>query len=344
MLIIMLILCALFFWFVKKWDDSGKLQSVDAARHSLEISAWVADWQWEEGIRDFRSITDGISSVQMFAAYFDESDNLRFTEEFLEMLPEAEKVSKQGSLVNLDLTIVNDRMNEDGSEVQKDPSIVSRLMATKESRAKHVDEIMDAVEKYNFHGVEIDYEKVQNKDWKNLILFYRELYQRLHAKDKSLRIVLEPRTPIEKISLPKGPVYVMMAYNLYGMHTGPGPKADHSFIAKQAGRLKKVPGKNVIAFSMGGFDWSEDGKVSAVTENKAAELSESSLQPPKRDPASGSLSFQYKDDDHVKHTVWYADEVTLSQWIGVARKAGYDKIAVWRLGDLGEGVLRYLNQ
>ncbi|WP_409344172.1 hypothetical protein [Paenibacillus sp. MBLB4367] len=65
-------------------------------------------------------------------------------------------------------------------------------------------------------GVEIDYEKIRDSDWSKVGIFYEELYRRLQAMGKTLRIVLEPRAPIERLTLPEGPVYVMMAYNLYG--------------------------------------------------------------------------------------------------------------------------------
>ncbi|MGO0059127.1 glycosyl hydrolase family 18 protein [Brevibacillus fluminis] len=332
-------------WGIKQWNDPDKLQKAEAAEPShLELSAWVADWQWQEGIEDLRSITDGLSSVQMFAAYFNEKDSLLFTAEAQQMLPKIKEAARQSSLVDVDLTIVNDRVNPDGTEVQKDSSIVTRLMATEESREKHLKEILDAVERFNFHGVELDYEKVDEKDWPNLIRFIGDLNQQLHDREKTLRVVLEPRTPIEKLSLPQGPVYVMMAYNLNGPNTQPGPKADQAFIAQLANRLKQVPGDNIIALSAGGFDWAENGEVTAVTEKQAVELSRGSLEPPRRDAASGSLSFQYVDKEDGKHTVWYADDETVEQWIQVARQSGYTKIALWRLGGLDKELLRYLNR
>lgn len=342
----MIVFCVIAVWYTKKWDDSDSLKKVSAAqqKQNLEVTAWVVDWQWQEGTADFNRITDGLTSVQAFAAYFDEADKLFFTEQFRRALPIIHDISRQGSYVNVDLTIVNDRLNKDGTEVQKDPAIVSRLMATKESREKHIKEIMDAVVSNQFHGVEIDYEKIDDKDWDNVLVFYRDLYQRLQAAGKTLRIVLEPRTPLEKLILPEGPTYVMMAYNLFGTKTGPGPKADDIFIEKLANRLKQAPGKNVIALAVGGFDWTEAGNVTSVTEQQAVQLAQSGLEPPKRDAASGSLSFQYVDQEGVTHTVWYADEVTLAQWVGVVRKAGFDKIALWRLGDFGQGMLHYVNE
>src|SRR5690606_32889434 len=116
--------------------------------------------------------------------------------------------------------------------------------------------IVALVEAYDLDGVEIDYERIGDGDWDNMTAFIAALYQELSARGLSLRVVLEPRAPIERLSLPRGPVYVMMAYNLYGSHSGPGPKADDAFIRQLAKRMDRLPGsQNRIAFATGGFDW-----------------------------------------------------------------------------------------
>jgi spore germination protein len=44
----------------------------------------------------------------------------------------------------------------------------------------------------------------------------------------------------------------------------------------------------------------------------------------------------------VKHTVWYADGTTLSQWIDAAKAKGIQNIAIWRLDELGSESLEQL--
>ncbi len=339
---IILFITAMFKWL------SGNTSLVEVKPTKVEpnpaLSTWVVDWQWKSGMDDLRSISSGLTNVQVFAAYFDETDHLYFTDQINEAMPVIFDTLKESGLADVDLTLVNDRLNQDGTGVQKDPDLITRLMATDKSRSKHIDEIVDKLTKYNFGGVEIDYEKIKDSDWRNVCDFYTELYQRLHAMDKTLRIVLESRMPIEKLALPKGPTYVMMAYNLYGTHSGPGPKADLAFIIQLAARMDQLPGENIIAISAGGFDWADQGKVTALTEKRASQLSLKSVNPPKRDAASRSVYFDYIDDDLAKHTVWYADEVTLSQWMSTLRQSGYPKIAIWRLGELGEDTLQQLNR
>lgn len=336
---ILVMIGAAIFYFMKQEPSKVKNEPIVEGTER-ESSAWIVDWQWETGIEDLRQMTKGLTSLQVFAAYFNKSDNLYFTEDMAEALPQIMKTAKDGGIDNISLSVVNDRINGDGTSIQKESALITRLMSSVESRTHHIDEILETVGRYDFQGIEIDYEAINTSDWDNLTVFYKELYERLQLQGKSLRIVLEPKAPLESINLPEGPIYIMMAYNLYGNHSGPGPKADHKLIRKLASRMNHIPGDSMIALSVGGFDWSEKGKVTALTEKRAAELAQETLESPKRDAASGSLSFEYRDDGGMKHTVWYADKETLSQWISVSQEAGYNNIALWRLGEWGQETLR----
>ncbi|MBP1991823.1 glycosyl hydrolase family 18 protein [Paenibacillus eucommiae] len=310
----------------------------------VELSAWLVDWQWQTGLEDLQAIYPSLNSLQVFAAYFDHTDSLYFTEAFNQAQPLISETRSQMGAAKRYLTLVNDRYDQNGKAVQKDSALITRLMSTTESRKRHIDEILARADTDGYDGIEIDYEKIADDDWEQVLLFYAELYQRLDVIGKSLRIVLEPRTPINKLSLPEGPSYVMMAYNLYGTHSGPGPKADHAFIAELADRMDPIPGEPYIAFALGGFEWNKDGKAAALTEKQAAELSQKSLDSPQRDTASGSVRFSYMAEDKSKHTVWYADDITLAGWIETARQAGYSNIALWRLGGMQDGMLEYLKR
>nr|MBC9203573.1 glycosyl hydrolase [Paenibacillus sp. PL91] len=310
----------------------------------LELSAWLADWQWQNGLENLEVLKEGLTSLQMFAAYFDQTDSLYFTDDYDEAMPEVLKLFEQSGLDHVYLTVVNDQILPSGESRQKDPELITRLMSSEESRRRHADELIAAAEQYGFGGVELDYERVAEEDWDKVLLFISDLYSRLKDKGKSLRVVLETRAKIEQLKMPEGPDYVMMAYNLYGFHSGPGPKADHAFIKQLTSRMAYLPGKPYIAFSVGGFDWQEAGKATALTEVQASNLAKQKGSTVRRDQASGSVYFDYTDEDQVKHTVWYADEKTLLQWIEIAQQADINKVAIWRLGEMQISSLDLLKQ
>lgn len=242
------------------------------------------------------------------------------------------------------LTVVNDIWHEDGTVAQKDTSLVSRLIATPESRRKHVQQLVDIVVQHGFDGLEIDYERIADEDWGRMEAFYTDLHAELTNRGKALRVVLEPRAPIEELSLPPGPSYVMMAYNLYGTHSGPGPKADQAFLKKLAARMDHLPGEPIMALAAGGFDWSADGDATSLTELAAIQLAEQVGASRRRDQASGAVFFAYTDEADVNHTVWYADADTFKLWIETLRGAGIQHVAMWRLGEWSEESLHYLTE
>ncbi|MFS0781166.1 glycosyl hydrolase family 18 protein [Bacillus sp. 1P06AnD] len=336
---ILLVLVIFFvFWLIMQKD-------VSRGKGNTEISAWLVDWQWKAGLKDFLEVPNTFTSIQLFAGYFDESDRLMFTREFDEAMPEIIQSTVDSKLQAVYMTVVNDRFENDGAVIQKDPHLISRLVASKDTRKQHIDEIVSAAEEYGFDGVEIDYENIEKADWNNVCLFYHELYDVLKEQGKMLRIVLESKAPIETLSLPEGPTYSMMAYNLYGAHSGPGPKADKDFLIKLANKMNQLPGKPIIALSVGGFDWNKDDEsVSAVTEKEAIERAKNSTAKPKRDPDSGSLYFDYKDNRGSSHTIWYADHKTVSKWIKIVEQEGIEGITIWRLGGISKGTLHSLDK
>jgi len=326
---------------VNKPDTERRLPS-----KPIELSAWLVDWQWQPGLMDMKQLGNRLSSLQLFGAYFNETDQLmiRDHDKWQHSLIQLHQGYQQDGAGKLYLTLVNDEIHTKGSVVQKSSELVHRLMENEESRQKHLTEVLNFVDRYGVDGIEMDYEQIDEQDWSQMMLFWESLQYELQQRGKFLRIVLEPRAPIEQLVLPEGPVYVMMAYNLYGMHSGPGPKADHAYIKKLAQRMKQLPGTPVMALALGGFDWADSGKASALTEQQAAELSLQSDEKKRRDADSGGLYFHYTDGDGITHTVWYADEATVTGWMDTAIREGCERIALWRLGGVQSATLTRIRQ
>ncbi len=322
----------------------------------MSISTWLVDWQWQSGLHDYVEVAERLTSLHVFALYYDDRDAPYFTSELEAALPdlfddrqavpvdsmESAKGAEGETVPDMYLTVVNDIWQQDGTVIHKDTGLVSRLIASAGSREKHVQELVDIVLRYDFDGLELDYERIGDEDWERLKVFISALHDELTASGKSLRVLLEPRMPIEQLSLPAGPDYVMMAYNLYGTHSGPGPKADQAFLRELAARMDHVPGESVIALASGGFDWTTDGHVTAVTEEDARQLADQPGAVERRDEASGALVFDYADEQGVRHTVWYADADTFKLWFATLQEEGIHRVALWRLGGWSEQSLQWL--
>lgn len=308
-----------------------------------KVSAWIAYWDTNNAINELTAISKNIDSIENFAAYFDKDNVLFIPDENKKILSEVKPLCKKND-IKIYLTIVNDRINNDGSSILKDSELLTKLLDTERSRKNHIDNIVKLAIDGEYNGVEIDYEKIDKDTVDEFILFCENLYKRLNENGIELRIVLEPKEMFENLKFPKGPDYVMMVYNLYDANSNPGPKADQDLIAKAVKIMNKIPGEKWLAFANGGFDWEEGKKATTLTEVDASELLKVYKIKPERDKKSGCMHFNYIDEKKVKHVVWYVDKETLKLWIETAKKHGYYNISIWRLGGNEEKFLEYVKQ
>lgn len=291
------------------------------------LSAWVVYWDLTSD-KEIKSLNRKLINISYFAADFDSNNKLVMPEQLISYYNKTKNYH-----YNKYITIVNDKINSDGSYLLKDKKLLEAVLSNPDTRSSHIEDIINLAVKYNFNGIEIDYEQIKDNMelWHNYILFINELYQKAENKGLKLRVVLETNTPFDKLNFIEGPTYVLMCYNLHGGFSEPGGKADPEFIRNSIESMSKVPGKKDFAIATGGFNWASNGKTTSVTEVEANSLLKKYKAKAERDPESQCLFFNYKDENNIKHEIWYADKVTLKSWMKVITEAGYD-ISIWRLG------------
>ncbi|CUH97630.1 putative membrane protein [Propionispora sp. 2/2-37] len=300
-----------------------------AAKEPAQRAAWIAYWDLDAGKRDLSRLGHKVDKVSYFGAYFDKEDRLFIPAELGDKKIQDRKQEGQ----EIYLTLVNDKQNADGSVILKDMEILHRLFSNDKTMERHIAEIIALTLQGGYDGLEIDYERVwkDGETGRSFSRFVDKLYAEALKNNLKVRIVLEPSVPFAVASLPQGPEYVVMVYNLYGLHSGPGPKADREFIQKTLTRMKALPGEKSVALSTGGCLWGDNGKKNFLTEAEARSLALSHAVKPKRDEASQCLVFSYQDGG-ISYEVWYADVETLNYWIDIVKEHGINNISLWRLG------------
>lgn len=291
------------------------------------LSAWVVYWDLNSD-SEIKTLGKKLKNISYFAANFNSNNELVMPEKLTNYYNETKDYD-----YNKYITIVNDKINNDGSSSLKDVNLLKELLSDSDSRSSHIKDIINLAVKYGFEGIEIDYEQIKNdiKLWDNYILFINELYQKAEKEGLKLRIVLESNTPFNKLSFNEGPTYVMMCYNLHGGFSEPGEKANPKFIKGLIEKMDKVPGKKEFAIATGGFNWASNGKTTSLSETEANRISKEYSAKVERDNESQCLFFNYKDENNIEHQIWYADVITLKSWMKVIIEKGYD-ISIWRLG------------
>ncbi|MGX8790543.1 glycosyl hydrolase family 18 protein [Oceanobacillus sp. M60] len=308
---------------------------------SVKTSIWIVDWDAEKSLDDVSSSLSNVDNIILFGNYFDENEKLFTTLEgqYLidELLQQPIRANKQ-----VYLSLVNDQFLEDGSTIPKSPDLIKNLMQSEETRKKHIEEIMNYAVSMPIDGVEIDYEKIPEENISSYLQFLEELSEQLSGKGLALRVVLEPSFPVEQYTLPEHIDYSIMTYNLYGMHSGPGPKTDINFLKSIADMYSNQAASVEFALSTGGFSWKDD-HVTSLTENEVEDLISINNVTPVRDHASGALTFIY-EEEKKEVEVWYADAETLTEWAKILAEEGeYYTFSFWRAGGLSEDTLRRIN-
>ena len=308
---------------------AGEIEALEPAAGDLTV--WSVYWDNTDDIDIIKNEADSIDAVSIFAASFQDGE-IVIPDEALRMLG---RLQRRGMTENstVYLSVVND-VSRNGDVTQKDTDILKKLLATDSSAEQHAEDIVKLAEDNGFNGIEIDYEKIRDDIdlWKLFLNFEKKLIGLTSDAGLKVRIVLEPSTPVDKLEFPEGAEYVVMCYNLYGNGTVPGPKADMAFLEEMYEKFRSLPDIS-YALANGGYIWEENSKKAVQCRAEEAEAAAAMNDiTPERDNESGVLHFSYKENG-TEHTVWYADETTLSMWAEKLNKLSGSKVPVslWRL-------------
>lgn len=310
-----------------------------ALAEPARLSAWLVYWDEEPGEKDLSQIKGRLQKLSFFSAHFDEKDKVFIPKKFAD---NKKRLDKAKGDYQTFLTFVNDKKVDADKMSLKDTELLKRLFASDESMKKHIDEIIKITKKNGYDGIEIDYERlwVEPEVGAKFSVFINRLAYQAVKNGLKLRVILEPGIPFDETDFAKGPEYVVMLYNLYGTHSGPGPKADKSFIERTIKKMETLPTTKAVAFSTGGCIWGTDGSKKFITEQEAVELQAKHKAETEIDTSSHARHFQFMENGYL-YTVWYADSQTLNYWISTAKSMGIKDVSLWRLG--GNEQLNKLN-
>ena len=318
-------------------EDSGYTKDteyVDDNGFTEDTGNWNSAWYvyWDADVWDeFLLLTEEneLSAANMFACYFREDGQLYMPQGFIVLKELAEELAFSETY----LSFTNDVQHIDGSVTQKNPEFLRNLWSDAERTEETAAAMLSMTKSIGADGIEIDFENIKEPElWTDYVRFLEQIWDKAQAEELSIRVVIGVSAPVEEINFPTGPEYSVMCYNLYGTHSGPGPKADTDFLKKTAEKFSKLQ-RVTYALATGGFEWNDDDAVThSVTQKEAEALAEEFACEPIRDKSSKALYYTYQNNGK-KFTVWYADAKTLKAWrkviLEVNPGAEFD---LWRVG------------
>ena len=306
----------------------SRTSAAEAERQKREAGygAWLTYWDAVPALLEQAQFGDRLEELVCFEVFFEENGDWLIPDETRMML---DALRESDTMVYVSL--VNDVQMADGTVIQKSADLLEQILSDRKARSAHIAQIMELVDQLDIGGIELDYEnmKKDTRLWELYAKFLEELFPILEHNGVRLRAVMECQAP-QYAEFPAGPEYICMCYNLYGYHSGPGPKADGAFLEKLGESWKSVPGEVRMAFATGGFLWADNKVVKAMTEEAAAEYLEQEGIIAARDAGSGALTAGFQGDQ--EYSVWYADGETLACWRDTLQLMGYRHFDIFRLG------------
>ncbi len=126
---------------------------------------------------------------------------------------------------------------------------------------------------------------------------------------------------------------ILMAYDEHWQTGPPGPIASDPWFGAVVRRAiaQAPPGKAIVGIAAYAYDWPAHGPAAVLSIADAEALAAKARAKPERDPASGAEHFNYVAGGDT-HVVWMSDAIAMNRQIALARAAGAQTFALWRLG------------
>lgn len=296
----------------------------------------------------FVSNTDAISQLGLFMFRIDadhpteiEKFGGDFTNEYVENLV---RIAHENNIKIF--PVIHNLLYERGNvTISKDT--VKAMLATPETRAAFIQNVIELIEGYGFDGVNIDIEDVYLDDSGRLSAFYTELGRALHERGYFLSASVPSRVsdqPFNPFSDPfqYAPIgaavdeFVVMLYNEHGWPgSGPGPVVSIGWMDRVLRyAMTKMPrDKIVAAVSVFGFDFNlTTGRNTYVTHEMAINRARQYNAEIIFDEETQTPMYSYTDEQGNQHEVWFEDEASIQAKVQRAWDLGIKGIALWRLG------------
>ena len=252
--------------------------------------------------------------------------------------PKALKVMQEGGVKIMPLLTNNYKTLFRGETVK-------RIITNPQKKQKLINDIIATLKKYNFIGVNIDFEEIMMESDQPLVEFQKSLYEQLHAQQLLVsQDVIPFNDDYNFKALSKYNDYlILMAYDQHHAETKPGPNSSQKWIeAAVIDAANKVPSNKIIlALPAFGHDWQlgdkrKVEKVTDVTYQQAIANAKNSDAKIDYDNDSYNLSYQYYDSENKLHQVYFVDAATSFNSIRFGTEINLAGTALWRLG--GEDV------
>jgi len=222
---------------------------------------------------------------------------------------------------------------------------VADFMNNTEARANFRREIALFLASDHYRGLMVDFESFPKRGQIGYVALQKELASDLHAKGMKLYVSVQVRNEDYDYPAISAAVdgVVIMNYDEHFPNGTPGPVASQDwFTSNVRAAIKEIPKEKLIcAIGNYGYDWAErpkKGKLPPGAGDKNVSVqdawigSRDSEEDIDFDGDALNPHFSYRDEQNIRHDVWFLDAVTALNEMRAAQTLGISTFALWRLG------------
>lgn len=226
---------------------------------------------------------------------------------------------------------------------------VHRILTTPAKKERLINDLIRLLKLYDFAGVNIDFEELQETSDETLVAFQKELYEKLHANNF---LVTQDVIPFNEDynfkALAKYNDYlILMAYDEYHTETKPGPIGSQRWIQAALDKMDdQVPPEKIILGMAGyGYDWKlKSKKVEILSYQEALANARESEAVVEFDNDTYNLHYRYYDGSDSLHEVHFTDAATNFNTLRFATEYQLAGTALWRLGSEDSRLWEFYNK
>ncbi|MFC1647623.1 glycosyl hydrolase family 18 protein [Patescibacteria group bacterium] len=319
-----------------------------ALAKEYNVSAWLPSWETEEAFQSFQNNADTINTISPFWYHLNEDGTLVPPKdgEDITLIEFAHENN-----IPIIPTISNSFNGDTVAAIVNDPEI----------KKQNIQIISDLIRKYNYDGIDIDYEGLHSEDKNAFTAYIRDLREELNHYNKKLTIAIQAKSYPALLKYgDRGQdwkalsQYVdefrIMTYDYGWSGSIPRPVAPYYWVEEVIEyAVDNVPREKIyVGIPFYGYGWSEDYFSSYTYDTIELILSKYSVDFQYDPETKTNRLFYISEFDEreppVPHEVWFENHVSLEPKLELVKKYDLGGIAIWRLGKEDEMNWRVIKQ
>ena len=226
---------------------------------------------------------------------------------------------------------------------------VHRIITNPFKKQRLIRDLLKLLKQYDFAGVNIDFEELQETNDTSLVAFQKEIYEKLHAENF---LVTQDIIPFNddynfKALAKYNDYLILMAYDEYHAETNPGPIGSQRWIQAALAKMTiQVPAEKIIlGMATYGYDWKlKSKKVDILSYQEALATARESEVEVDFDNDTYNLHYRYYDSNDSIHEVHFTDAATNFNTLRFATEYQLAGTALWRLGSEDSRLWEFYNK